>query len=136
MPYLPEVGNVSWDFIRADRAAQEYDERLRFRVHPENGQYTIFIRQPDGKPDYPILGFAYEIPHPDHVKKELYRTDTIRHGEEMLDKLNAHNDAIRFQNEVSFRGVANESAMRIEHALRKGGMINSGHVSVRKTGSK
>lgn len=136
MPYLPEVGNVSWEFIRADRAAQEYDERLRFRVHPENGQYTIFIRQPDGKPDYPILGFGYEIPHPDRVKADLYRTDTLRHGEEMLDKLNAHNDSIRLQNEIAFRGVANESAQRLEHALRTGGMINSGHVSTRKIGKK
>lgn len=131
MPYLPEVGNVSWEFIRADRAAQEYDERLRFRVHPENGQYTVFIRQPNGQPDYPILGFAYEVPHPDFVKSELYRTDTLRHGNEMLDKLNKHNDDIRRANDIRFGAVANESAARIEHALRKGGMINSGHVSTR-----
>src|SRR5882724_9569763 len=100
MPYLPEVGDVSWEFIRADRAAQEYDERLRFRVHPENGQYAIFIRQPDGKPDYPILGFQWTIPHPDDVKKKLYETDTVRHGDEMLDKLNKHNDDIRRHNEI------------------------------------
>lgn len=131
MPWLPGVGDVSWELIRADRAAQEYDDRLTFRWFDRDKQYVVFIKQEGGKPDYPVLSFGYEIPHPDYLKQKLYEHDTVRHGFEMLDRLNAENDRLKKSQDDRFKGTANETAQRLEHALRKGGMIDSGHVSTR-----
>jgi hypothetical protein len=101
--YLPGRGMVNLAATRVDGAVNEYDERLLFAQHPENGQWCIMIKMPasyDG-PDglhlgtdrvIPILGFD-DIPHPEDALRRLYKADTLRWGEQMLDDMHRRNEA-------------------------------------------
>lgn len=84
-------------------AASEYDPRLTIGQDQNSGQWAVLIKLERGTlPEmgdmYPVFGLGYdpsEFPHPEDLKKRLYQADSVRHGYEMLDKMNAENERLR-----------------------------------------
>lgn len=123
--YLPGLGMVDPAVKRAHDAANEYDERLSFKQH-ENGQWAVFIAMPRGSdpPELPVLGFGYEIPHPDEIKKRLYESDSVRHGNTLLDMMNRRNAELLKEQERGVREHIGDAAERIEHEVHKLGLTD------------
>jgi hypothetical protein len=117
--------------MRVNDAVKEYDERLRFGFNQANGDWIVYILMPrdfdaayyiEGQPVYPVLGVGTEIPHPEDILKRLYRADTLRNGEAILDKMNKDNDYLRKQRANEMAEFDEEMAERIEFELRKEGL--------------
>lgn len=129
--YVPGRGMVNLSAMRVDSAVSEYDERLMFAQHPENGQWVIMLKMPsdyDG-PDglhfgsdrvIPILGFN-DIPHPDDALKRLYQTDTLRWGEQILDDMNRRNADRKKELEFEADNASGEAAEALEWFNRQQG---------------
>jgi hypothetical protein len=130
--YVPGRGMVNLSATRVDSAVSEYDERLMFAQHPENGQWVIMLKMPsdyDG-PDglsldgttkvIPILGFD-NIPHPDDALKRLYQTDTLRWGEQILDDMNRRNEDRKKQFDAQAAEGSGEAAEAMEWFYRNEG---------------
>lgn len=109
---IPGKGMVNLTADKVDRAVSDYDERLIFAQHPENGQWCVFLKA-NADMDYdremlsihgynvvPILGFD-DIPGADEAIRRLYKADTVRHGEYILDQINAQNEAAKAEREVA-----------------------------------
>jgi len=121
--YIPGRGMVNLASSRVDRAVNEYDERLIFAQHPENGQWCIMMKMPsdyDG-PDglhlgsdrvIPILGFD-DVPNPEDALKRLYKADTLRWGEQLLDDMNRRNE----ERKKEARRKADEGAYQAAEAM-------------------
>lgn len=124
--YLPGHGMVDLSVKRAHDAAVEYDERLSFKLHEESQQYAVYISMPHGSdpPELPVLGFGYEVPHPDEVKRRLYEADSLRHGDELRRDMNRRNaERLKEQEYARSQKVA-DGAERIEHGVRKLDLTN------------
>lgn len=119
--YVPGRGNIDLSEYRVDKAVNEYDERLYFARNLSTGQWCIYLRTVPSEPDLPLLGFD-EVPHPEDAIKRLYRADTLRHGEKILDEMNRHNEKIREQARKDAAEAAEELAEVVEWAHRKEGL--------------
>lgn len=83
-------GAVDSDVLAVDRAVHEYDERLYFDRNQETGDWCVYLKTIPQEPDLPLLGFQ-EIPSPEAALRRLYKADTLRHGEEVLDGMRRRN---------------------------------------------
>lgn len=83
-------GMVDSEVLAVDRAAGEYDERLYFDRNQETGQWCVFLKTIPSEPDLPIFGWD-SIPHPDDAIKRIHQADSLRHGEEILDRIDREN---------------------------------------------
>jgi hypothetical protein len=138
--YVPGRGMVNLASTRVDSAVSEYDERLTFAQHPENGQWCIMLKMPadyDG-PDgihlgtdrvIPVLGFN-DIPHPEDALKRLYQADSLRWGEQMLDDMNRRNEDRK--KELQYKGdqASYEAAEAMEWFNRQQGLHPSPRIFV------
>lgn len=122
--YVPGQGNVDLSVYRANQAANEYDERLTFKQHPESGQWCVFISTERGlgfdNNEFPVLGFD-DVPIPDEVKRRLYETDAVRHGDRIRSEMNKRNEARKAETEYRLDQQASATAEKMEHAIRKAG---------------
>lgn len=105
-------GLVDSDELAVDRAVNEYDERLYFKRNEETGQYCVYIKTPANEPDIPILGWDY-IPHPEDACKRLYQTDSLRHGEQILDDMNRRNAEYNRK----FKDAADDATYQVAEAF-------------------
>jgi hypothetical protein len=132
---VPGRGLVNLQAMRVDEAVRGYDERLRFGFNTQNGDWVIYIQLPrdfehppyriDGEPMLPVLGFGHDIPSVDYALKRLDETDAMKHGSKIYDKMLAHNEAIKKEQEEKWQEQLTEAAERMEHALRKEGQGSS-----------
>lgn len=144
--YLPGRGVVDLAGVSVDRAVNQYDERLSFGRNEETGDYCIFVKMPRGwdGPEHglPILGFQREVPTVDEAMKRLWQSDTLRHGERILNEVNREND--RIQRELDYRASegAGELAEVVESYVvhntdaTKHGRSLSKSVESRRSGGK
>lgn len=99
--YLPtSAGMVDIRVWRLNEAANEYDPRLMVGRNEQNGAWAVFIKTGPMTPPHPVLHLGWdesELPHPDDLKRKLYQTDTMRHGQQILDRMNRKNEEIRKQ---------------------------------------
>src|SRR6478609_1309476 len=100
--YLPGRGMVSLRVTALDRAAREFDERLRVGKNEETGDWCVFIQMARGTfpPHdlYPLYGMGpneHALPEPHELKKKLYETDTVRHGDELRQRMNRENEELK-----------------------------------------
>lgn len=102
--WLPDGrGTVDIRVWRCMNAAREYDARLTIGQDQTDGQWAVYIKLERGTlPEmddlFPIFGLGRdpeEFPHPEDLKKRLYESDTVRQGDELLDKLNRENERLK-----------------------------------------
>lgn len=118
--YVPGRGRVNLSAMKVDEAVREYDYRLSFKLNNETNQWCIYISQPHGHDELPILGFQ-GIPHPDDALKRLYHADALRHGEKILDDIDRHNKAISEELDYKAREAVEYTAEVAESALHREG---------------
>lgn len=123
--YLPDIEHpLSKDEYEVYKVCKQYDDRLLFKRHPENGDYVIFVYtdMSDGMPRLkPVLGFGKTLPTPDHVRKTIYEADTWRHGDRILREMDARKAAYDRNSAMIREAAAAETAEKLEHAVRSRG---------------
>jgi hypothetical protein len=122
-------GMVNSAAIKVESKLREYDERLCFGFNPANRDWIAYVKMPrdfdaayyiDGYPVYPVYGFGNDIPEPDEALYKIMSIDTQRHPH-LLEKMNKANARVQAEQEALLEEVYEETAERIEHALRKEG---------------
>ena len=120
--YIPGRGEIHLEEYRINRAVQEYDERLVF-ARNEFGEWCVSVKMPYWS-EYPyanVIGFGRDLPSKDEVLRRVYQADARRHGQEILNAANRHNEEIRKQYEAAASDGAEAAAEAIEWGHRKMG---------------
>lgn len=118
--YLPtSAGMVDIRVWRLNEAANEYDPRLMVGRNEQNGAWAVFIKTGPLTPPHPVLHLGWdvsELPHPDDLKRKLYQTDALRNGEQILDRMNRHNEELK----KPYRDAADQATELAAEALAWG----------------
>lgn len=119
--YIPGRGSVDSGVYKVDAAVRQYNERLSFKLNEDTGDYCIFMRMPHPEPDLPILGFGRTIPHPDEACKKLWESDTMIHGDKILNDILKSQEDFKNAKRYAADQASADSAERVEHLMRKNG---------------
>ena len=119
--WIPGRGELNMQAYKVDRAVNEYDERLMFGRNEDTGDWCVFIRLPDGKPPYPVLGFQDTIPDPRDAITRLQQGDTLRHGERIYKEILDSEKQRRALLDYASDQAAGDAAERTEHMMRQRG---------------
>jgi len=119
--YISGRGTVDSDVYKVDAAVRQYNERLSFKLNEDTQDYCIFMRMPYPEPDLPILGFGREIPHPDLACKKLWESDTMIHGDKILNDILKSQEDFKNAKRYAADQASADSAERIEHLMRMKG---------------
>ena len=119
--YIPGRGSVDSDVYKVDAAVRQYNERLSFKLNEDTQDYCIFMRMPYPEPDLPILGFGREVPHPDLACKKLWESDTMIHGDKILNDILKSQEEFRNAKRYAADQASSDSAERVEHLMRSRG---------------
>lgn len=116
--YIPGRGSVDSGVYKVDRAVNQYNERLSFKLNEDTGDYCIYMRMPSPEPDLPILGFGTTIPHPDAACKKLWESDTMIHGEKILNDILKSQEEYKRNLRYNAEQASGDSAERVEKFMR------------------
>ena len=119
--YIPGRGSVDSGVYKVDSAVRQYNERLSFKLNEDTQDYCIFMRMPHPEPDLPILGFGRTIPHPDEACKKLWESDTMIHGDKILNDILKSQEDFKNAKRYAADQASADSAERIEYLMRKNG---------------
>lgn len=119
--WIPGKGEYDVRAYRVDKAVREYNERLSFERNPDTGDWCVFIRMPSPEPPVALMGFHDQIPDPEHVVKRLYESDSLRHGEKILNDIIKTQERFKAHKQYIADEASGDSAERIEHMMRKHG---------------
>jgi hypothetical protein len=119
--YIPGRGSVDSSVYKVDAAVRQYNERLSFKLNEDTQDYCIYMRMPYPEPDLPILGFGREIPHPDLACKKLWESDTMIHGDKILNDILKSQEDFKNAKRYAADQATEDSAERIEHVMRMKG---------------
>jgi hypothetical protein len=119
--YIPGRGSVDSNVYKVDAAVRQYNERLSFKLNEDTQDYCIYMRMPYPEPDLPILGFGREIPHPDLACKKLWESDTMIHGDKILNDILKSQEDFKNAKRYAADQATEDSAERIEHVMRMKG---------------
>lgn len=111
---------VDSDALSVQRAVEEYDERLYFERNQETGQWCCFLKTVPSEPDLPIFGWD-EIPHPDDAIKRIWQNDALRHGEEILERIDRENADRQRPYDEAVDNAQGQLAEAFEWGFRKQG---------------
>ena len=116
--YIPGRGSVDSDVYKVDAAVRQYNERLSFKLNEDTQEYCIYMRMPRPEPDLPILGFGRMVPHPDLACKKLWESDTMIHGQKILDDILKSQEDFKNAKRYAADQASADSAERVEKFLR------------------
>lgn len=119
--YIPGRGSVDSDVYKVDRAVNQYNDRLSFAFNEAGQDYCIFMRMPYPEPPIIILGFGQQIPHPDEACKRLWESDTLIHGERILNDILKSQEEFKNAKRYAADQASGDSAERVEKFLRDRG---------------
>jgi hypothetical protein len=119
--YIPGRGSVDSDVYKVDRAVNQYNDRLSFEFNEAGQDYCIFMRMPYPERPVIILGFGEKVPHPDEACKRLWESDTLRHGEKILNDILKSQEDFKNAKRYAADQASGDSAERIEKFLRDRG---------------
>ena len=119
--YIPGRGSVDSDVYKVDAAVRQYNERLSFGLNEDTQDYCIFMRMPHPEPTLPILGFGREVPHPDAACKKLWESDTMIHGDKILNDILKSQEEYKAALRYNSDQASADSAERVEHLMRMNG---------------
>ncbi|MGE5595460.1 MAG: hypothetical protein ACM3S1_05430 [Hyphomicrobiales bacterium] len=116
--WIPGQGTVPVHMRAAQRAVEEYDDRLILARHEITGDWVAFIQLgPDRM--FPVIGFGKELPHPDEIRATLERADTRRHGTKILDQIQRENARIQREKRAMAAEAIEEAAEYADFGFRK-----------------
>lgn len=78
--------------MAAARAVKEYDPDLELGRHTMTGDWCIWLLR-RGQEPIPVIGLGPTLPSPEALQKRIYDADSRRHGDAMLRRMNAENEA-------------------------------------------
>lgn len=116
--YIPGRGSVDSNVFKVDQAVNKYNERLSFGLNEETQEYCVFMRMPSPEPLLPILGFGRVVPHPDLACKRLWESDTMIHGDKILNDILKSQEAYRATLRYNAEQASGDSSERVEQFLR------------------
>ena len=119
--YIPGRGSVDSGVYKVDAAVRKYNERLSFGLNEDTQEYCIFMRMPHPEPVLPILGFGREVPHPDLACKKLWESDTMIHGDKILNDILKSQEEYKAALRYKADQATEDSAERVEHLMRTNG---------------
>jgi hypothetical protein len=119
--YIPGRGSVDSDVYKVDRAVNQYNDRLSFEFNEAGQDYCIFMRMPYPENPVVILGFGDRVPHPDEACKRLWESDTMRHGDKILNDILKSQEEFKNAKRYAADQASSDSAERVEHLMRKNG---------------
>jgi hypothetical protein len=119
--WIPGRGSMDTRAYRVDRAVNEYNDRLSFGRNEDTGDWCVFMRMPSPEPLLPLFGFGDSIPEPDEVIKQLWKADSLRHGDKILNQIIREQEDRKKRYEYAASQASEESAEVLEHFLRKKG---------------
>jgi len=119
--YIPGRGSVDSSVYKVDAAVRQYNERLSFGLNEDTQEYCIFMRMPHPEPVLPILGFGREVPHPDAACKKLWESDTMIHGDKILNDILKSQEEYKAALRYNSDQASADSAERVEHLMRMNG---------------
>lgn len=128
---IPNKSNIWVPPSYSDRAigavqkvVRDYDPDLDFGRNEETGQWCIFLKRGTKEMakefDLPILGFN-DIPHPDDALRRLHQSDALRTGNEIIDRLQRHNESIESKREEAASDAVAETAEAFDWGFRQMG---------------
>lgn len=132
--WLPGSGLSDIRMAYLDSAVQEYDPNLRFGRNEDTGDYCVFVIK-RGMDPLPVLGFR-DIPERETVFRRLYETDTVRHGKEILNRMNRENEEIWAEDERAADEGAGQTAEAFDWAYRQMGRAPYSKVMLNGNGRK
>lgn len=116
-------GWSSIDAVRAGNAVSDYDPDLILGRDQETGLWRVYMRNgPEGQP-FPVYTIGRELPSYDELQRRLYQADVRRHGHKIVEQVQRRVDARQASLEADAHDVSAETAERIEHGMRKLGML-------------
>jgi hypothetical protein len=116
--YIPGRGSVDSDVYKVDRAVNQYNDRLSFEFNEAGQDYCIFMRMPYPERPVIILGFGEKVPHPDEACKRLWESDTMKHGDRILNDILKSQEDFKNAKRYAADQASSDSAERIEKFLR------------------
>lgn len=119
--YIPGRGSVDSNVYKVDAAVRQYNDRLSFGLNEDTQEYCIFMRMPHPEPVLPILGFGREVPHPDAACKKLWESDTMIHGDKILNDILKSQEEYKAALRYNSDQASADSAERIEYLMRTNG---------------
>lgn len=119
--YIPGRGSVDSNVYKVDAAVRQYNDRLSFGLNEDTQEYCIFMRMPHPEPVLPILGFGREVPHPDAACKKLWESDTMIHGDKILNDILKSQEEYKAALRYNSDQASADSAERIEYLMRSRG---------------
>lgn len=127
-------GMVDSDELAVDRRLNEYDERLYFARNLDTGQYCAYLKTPPSEPDLPIFGWD-SIPDPEQAIRRIHQADALRHGDEILDRIDRQNAERERPYKEAVEDAEGELAEAFEWGFRKMGTHPSPRIFVPSGGS-
>lgn len=110
--------------LQVRNAVREYDPDLDFGRNEKTGQWCIFLKRGTNEltkeADLPVLGFE-DIPHPHDALKRLYRSDALRTGRDILEKLERNNAEIHKKKDEAAQEGEEAAAEAFEWGFRQMG---------------
>ena len=119
--YIPGRGSVDSDVYKVDRAVNQYNDRLSFEFNEAGQDYCIFMRMPYPERPVIILVFGEKVPHPDEACKRLWESDTLRHGDKILNDILKSQEDFKNAKRYAADEASGDSAERVEKFLRDRG---------------
>lgn len=127
-------GMVDSEEFAVDSALNEYDERLYFGRNQETGQWCAYLKTPPSDPDIPIFGWDY-IPDPYDALRRIHQSDSLRHGDEILDRIDRENRERNRPYEEAVEDATGQLAEAFEWGHRKMGNHPTSRIFVPGGGS-
>ena len=119
--YIPGRGSVDSDVYKVDKAVNQYNERLSFKLNEESGDYCVYMRMPFPKEPVAVLGVGKNVPHPDYICKRLRESDVRIHGDKLFDMIVKEQNKAKEEKRYLADQASSDAAERIEKMLRNNG---------------
>lgn len=81
--------------VLAARMVNQYDANLELGRHTMTGDWCIWLKRGPNEAPYPVLGIGPNLPAPEVLVERLRAADSRVHGDAMLQRMNAQNEALR-----------------------------------------
>lgn len=127
--WLPNAGLTDARERAAQKAVNEYDERLTLGQRRDTGEWVVFLKRRGDEP-FPVLGLGRYLPEPNEVTHKLWKHDTVRRGDQIMAEIMKRQDAAQKKNKDEADERSGVMAEALEHGFRKQGAHPSPRVFI------
>ncbi len=121
----------------AAQMVKDYDPNLELGRHTLTGDWCIWLMR-RGEDPYPVIGIGKTLPDPEALMERIRAADSRVHGDAMLVRMNAENEAWEREQRAAADEAAGIAAEAYEWAARdiKGYSGRTANVKGRKRDTK